>query len=91
MEVLMESVATMPQSRGRKGYAEQAEQIRAGLIVNSTPTLVATDATRNPLETLARYLRDFKDISTVVATTEKDAGGVATRFGLYAEYKPADL
>jgi hypothetical protein len=87
----MEKVDTMPQSRGRKGYAEQAETIRAGLIMAGAPTLVATDATRNPLETLARYLRDFKDIATVVATYTKGEDGTVSRYGLYAEYKPTDL
>ena len=90
MEVVMEKVGHMPPSRGKKGYAEQAETLRAELIMNGGPTLVATAPTRNPLETLSRHLRDFKDVSTVVATKERDDDGKATQYGLFAEYKPVD-
>lgn len=88
MDVLMEKVAKMPPSRGRRGYAEQAADIRASLMLRSDPTLVATDDTRNSLETLSRHLKDFKDVEAVVAIHSKNEDGEPVLYGLYAEYKP---
>lgn len=88
MDVLMEKVSKMPPSRGRRGYAEQAADIRASLILASVPTLVATDDSRNSLETLSRHLKDFKDVDAVVAIHTKNDKGEPELYGLYAEYKP---
>ncbi len=83
----MEKVPKMPPSRGRRGYAEQAAEIRGDLILNGGPMLVASDDSRNSLETLARHLKDFKDVEAVVAIHTKDETGNPVRYGLYAEYK----
>ena len=85
----MEKVSSMPPRRGKRGYAEQAETIRAELVLAGSPVLVATSTKRNTLETLSRYLRDFQDVTCIVSIHTKDKAGAATSHALHAEYTPA--
>lgn len=88
MDLVMEKVAVMPPSRGRRGYAEQAAQLRDELMTADGPVRVAVDSTRNGLETLSRHLRDYPDVATVVAIHAKNDIGEPTSYALFAEYKP---
>lgn len=87
VELKMERVEHLPLVRARRGYADQAASIRGDLVLAQTPMLVASSASRNPLETLGRHLRAFGDVSTVISVTGRDPLGLPSEFSLHAQVR----
>ena len=86
VEFKMERVETLPKASGRqRGYAAQAASIRADLILAQTPMLIASSAGRNSLETLAKHLRAYGDVNTVITVTERDLLGLPKEFSLHSQ------
>lgn len=83
--LVMEKVEKMP-SPSR--YADQAATVRAELILQGVPMLVARHSVRNPLDSLAQYLRKFGDVNASVTIETRDKDGKPNGFVLHAEYNP---
>lgn len=84
--LVMEKVEKMP-SPSR--YADQADLVRAQLILTMAPMLVARHSNRNALDSLAYHLRKFGDVNASVTIETRDKDGKPNGFVLHAEYNPA--